>query len=134
MRPARRPRDVRAFEPEAPLDLEARLVATPPDQIAKGMFMQGVADHVHALSGKAPGRGRYLPFKDYPLTEWMELIVEGARLAYPRVPVREGIRRLGQLTYSRAASSTVGKIIFSAVGRNIGAAVRLMPRGPVPTT
>jgi uncharacterized protein (TIGR02265 family) len=58
----------------------------------------------------------------------MELLVESARLAYPRVPVREGMRRLGQLTYPRAASSTVGKIVFSAVGRNIGAAVRLLPR------
>lgn len=115
-------------DPNAPLDLAERVAAIPAHATVKGMFFQTMSDQANATSGQLPGRERYVPYKDYPLREWMELLPKAAKLAFPRLPVREGIRRLGQQSYPTFARSTVGKVVMAAAGTNFGAALRLAPR------
>jgi uncharacterized protein (TIGR02265 family) len=115
-------------DPTAPLDLAERVAALPPHATVKGMFFQSISDQANAATGKHPGRDRYVSYKDYPLREWMDLLLKAARLTFPRLPVREGIRRLGQGSYPAFAKSTVGRVLMAAAGTNFGAALRLAPQ------
>lgn len=115
-------------DPNAPLDLAERLAALPAQATVKGMFFQTMSDQAFAASSQLPGRDRYVAYKDYPLREWIEVLLKSARLTFPRVPVREGIRRLGQESYPTFTRSTVGKVLMAAAGNNFGAALRLAPR------
>jgi uncharacterized protein (TIGR02265 family) len=112
----------------APLDLDERLARVPATATVKGMFMQSVADEAKAVSGVAPGRGRWVAFKDYPLREWLALLVDCALVVHPRLPVREGLRRLGQNAYPTFAASTIGRVVMSVAGDNLAAALRQAPR------
>jgi uncharacterized protein (TIGR02265 family) len=115
-------------DPNAPLDLAERLAQLPAQATVKGMFFQTMSDQAFVASGQLPGRDRYVAYKDYPLREWIELLLKAARLTFPRVPVREGIRRLGQESYPTFTRSMVGKVLMAAAGNNFGAALRLAPR------
>lgn len=115
-------------DPNAPLDLAERLASLPAQATVKGMFFQTMSGQAFAASGQLPGRDRYVAYKDYPLREWIELLLKAARLTFPRVPVREGLRRLGQESYPTFARSTVGRVLMAAAGNNLGAALRLAPR------
>jgi uncharacterized protein (TIGR02265 family) len=111
---------------DAPLDLAERLAGVPAEATGKGMYFQIVVDAAKAASGQTPGRGRYIPYKSYPAHEWIQVLVECAELAYPRVPRREGMRRLGRLAYPAFAESMVGKVLLSVVGGSITAALRIL--------
>jgi uncharacterized protein (TIGR02265 family) len=111
-----------------PLDLAERLTQVPRGHSIKGMFLQSLVDQAKAAAGRTPGRGRYLPFKDYTFTEWMELMVECAACAHPRVTAREGMRRLGQKAYPTFTESTLGKVVMSVAGIDLVSAFRLTPR------
>jgi uncharacterized protein (TIGR02265 family) len=113
---------------EAPLDLGERLAAVPPDITIKGMFFQLIVDEARNASGRSPGRERYVPFKGYPADEWMKVLVECAGLTYPRLPAREGIRRLGRRVYGMFVETMVGRVLFSVVGGSTTAALRVLPQ------
>jgi uncharacterized protein (TIGR02265 family) len=112
----------------APLDLAERLRDMPPGAAAKGMFFQPMIDAARAVAGRAPGRERYLSFKDYPMDEFMTVMAGCAELAFPRVPPRDGIRRLALNAYLKFEESTIGRVVTSVAGRNFHAALRLVPR------
>jgi uncharacterized protein (TIGR02265 family) len=115
-------------DPNAPLDLAERLAAIPEGATVKGMFFQTMSGQAHRASGELPGRDRYVSFKDYPLREWLQLLPKAAKLTFPRLPVREGIRRLGQESYPTFARSTLGRVMMAAAGTNYSAALRQGPR------
>src|SRR4051794_36533122 len=96
---------------EAPLDLEQRIARARPTSTVKGMFLHSIVEHATQVSGRPMRRGPYVRFKNYPFREWLETSVECARIAHPRVPVREGLRRLGQLAYPTFVDSTLGKVL-----------------------
>jgi uncharacterized protein (TIGR02265 family) len=112
----------------APLALEERLQALPAAANVKGMFLSNIADLVEQRSGKRPGRPRYVGFKSYPLREMIELLPQAAELAYPGLPAREGMRRLGRLAYPTFASSTVGRVVMSIAGEDPRAALHVAPK------
>lgn len=112
----------------APLDLAAHLRLAPAESTVKGMFLQQIVEAALAASGTRLGRGEYSAVKDYPLHEWLELLVRGAGLTHPDVPVREGLRRLGQRCYPMLAESMIGKILVSVAGNDINAILRVAPR------
>jgi len=111
-----------------PLDLEERLAKVPAGLTVKGMFLQSTADAAAAVSRAKLGRGHWVGFKDYPVREWLQLLVECGRVVHPRVSPREGIRRLGQRAYPTFAESTIGKVVMSVAGNNLAAALRQAPR------
>ncbi len=120
----------------APLDVDDHLAAIPPAATVKGMFFSGAVDVVRRQTGKDAGKGRYIPFKDYPLIEHARTLVDCAQAAFPTLPVRQGLRRLGNEAYSIFVASLAGKAIFGIAGRNWEAALALVSRayaitGPV---
>ncbi len=107
-------------------DTTARLKQMPPDANAKGMFLWSVAETMAQWSGKkAPN---YIRFKDYPIREFVELAVETVRVAFPRVPLKEGLRRLGQQVYPMFKATLVGGTIFGIAARDWPSTLALIPR------
>lgn len=122
----------------APLDVAERLRAVPPEATVKGMFFDGPIAEAFRRSGDRPGKPSYVAFKDYPLTEHIQVLVACAMAGYPDVPVREGLRRLGRDAFRTFLESLAGKVLFSVAGRNFDAALGLVARsygiaGPVGT-
>lgn len=129
--PASGPVSARASRPDTDawglLQLPERHAGVAPDAQLKGLVFQSAVDLARA-AGKSPGRERYLAFKDYPFTEWLDVLVESARAAHPRLPPRDSLRRMGQLVFPRFEVSTLGKVILGAAGRNVAASLRVIPR------
>lgn len=120
--------DFRFPDWNAPIDLHERLGRTPAEQTVKGLFIQQILEQARAASGTAPTGADYLAFHDYPMHEWMELLVRCAEITYPVSPVREGLRRLGQMAYPTFAASSVGKVLLGVAGPEVSALLRLVPR------
>ncbi|MBW2461847.1 MAG: DUF2378 family protein [Deltaproteobacteria bacterium] len=109
------------------LDLDARLGRMPATGRVKGMFLAGIVDRAHAL-GVNLGRPRYVAFKDYPLGEYLELLADAAVRVHPKQPPLEGLRRLGHTVYPTFMASTIGRVTMAVAGRDMRAAVGLVPR------
>jgi uncharacterized protein (TIGR02265 family) len=108
------------------LDPEPYLARLPADAYCKGMFFHDVLKLVERagtpearqILADVPRR-RYLPFKDYPLREHMELTARIAPVLHPNVPTREGMRRLGWIAYPAFAESMVGRVVFGIFGDDL---------------
>lgn len=105
------------------LDAEAIAREIPKANVVKGMFFNrhvaqlgpDFAKVVAAL--EAPPRiGRYVPFSDYPQSDYMRVTAAVALKVYPRLGLREAMRRLGRDDFSVFGESTVGKVILAVVG------------------
>lgn len=105
------------------LDAEAVARAIPNTYVVKGMFF---ARHVTQLGPEfekvmtrldAPPRfGRYVPFSDYLQSDYMRVSTAVAVKVYPRLGLREAMRRLGRDDFSVFGESTIGKVIMAVVG------------------
>ena len=105
----------------APCDLEATARSVPRTAKSKGMLLNGILDHLAAVGKPHPTRAPYVAFKDYPALEHFELVIEAARTLHPALPVRQGVRRVGHLTYSTLVTSMIGKVIFGVLGNDMQA-------------
>jgi uncharacterized protein (TIGR02265 family) len=112
----------------APIDLTERLHRVPAEHTIKGMFIRQILEEARAASGTAPASDCYAPFQDYPVREWLELLVGCAPLAHPQLPVREGLRRFGQSAYAMFAASVIGQVLGGFADQDAGARMRLLPR------
>lgn len=109
------------------LQLTERLNEMPPDARVKGMFIKGIIERA-AAAGVELEHKRYVPFKDYPATEYLELLAAGAEAVHPNVPPLEGLRRLGHTVYGTFLSSTIGRVTMAVAGRDMRTAVSMVPR------
>lgn len=114
---------------ESPLDVESHLALVPEGCTAKGLFLRALLAEVERHGRSLPTRETYQGFHDYPLRHCLEQLVDGARLLYPGVPLRTGIRRLSWLAYDAFADSLIGRVIFGVLGRRVGAILGLAGRG-----
>jgi uncharacterized protein (TIGR02265 family) len=125
-------RDVyKGFAPpewHAPEDIEARIRGIPVDATAKGMFLQAVVDVAKAVGVIDLTRKDYTRFKDYSIREFVDLAVSVVPRAFPGVPFKEGLRRLGQRTFPMFANTLIGTAIFSIAARSYTQALHLVPR------
>ena len=112
----------------APLDVAERIRAVPPDATVKGMFIEGPLAVAHLRSGRRRGPASYVPFKDYPIAEHVQVLADCAAAAYADVPLREGLRRLGRDALRIFLESLAGRVVFAAAGRNFDAALGLVAR------
>jgi uncharacterized protein (TIGR02265 family) len=109
----------------APLELERRLREVPPTAWVKGMYLNQLVEDMRA-AGK-PHPGRWVAFKNVPMREWLELLVEASAAIHPRVPPREALRRLGQKGYQTFAKSIAGRVIIDLGGVDLASALRVIP-------
>lgn len=112
---------------EGSLDLAERIPLLPDHAAVKGMFLQTMANAAEERSGVRPGRSNYIPFRDYPARDLLELCAESASLAYPDAPPREGVRRLGQLMFPTFRESHVGAVMMSFASE-LDESLLLVPR------
>jgi uncharacterized protein (TIGR02265 family) len=112
-----------------PLDVAAHLDACPADVGAKGMFFNDGIEHVVAQGKQPPSTRKYVAFKSYPNRELIQLLADCAQRAYPDVPLREGLRRLGRSAYPTLASSMVGRVVFGVLGKDIVSIFRIAAKG-----
>ncbi len=113
------------------LDTGAYLERVPPDAYCKGMFFHDVLAQVRRVDPDAArglARRRYIPFKDYPLREHMEITEAAVRLLYPGVPTREGMRRLGWLAYPAFVESMIGRVVFGVLGKDLDRIFQVGPK------
>jgi uncharacterized protein (TIGR02265 family) len=113
----------------APLDTGAQIALTPESGVIKGLFFQDILDMCAAGQATLPGaRPRYLPFIDYPMREYMTLLVTAAGVLHPREPLRNGLRRLGRFAYPTLAGTLIGRAIFGIAGHDFGLILSLASR------
>jgi uncharacterized protein (TIGR02265 family) len=112
---------------QAPLDVEARIDATPLTATVKGMFIEPLARSARQ-SGIAC-EPRYLAFREYPLRDFMRLLASCARTRHPGVPTRQAFRRLGRDAFPALTSSVAGRVIFTFAHGDARGALRLAPEG-----
>jgi uncharacterized protein (TIGR02265 family) len=131
LRPPSRPR--RPFGPgfhepdfEAAVDLEGHLALLPQEASCKGMFLADVVQRASRVTAERalfraaelPER-RYVAFRDYPLAENMKLTMAAARALFPRYPLGEGLRRLGQTAFETVLTTHIGRALFGILGRDV---------------
>jgi uncharacterized protein (TIGR02265 family) len=112
----------------APLDDVAVRVLRCPNASVKGMFFSQIVGAARK-KGARVGRDRYVPFRDYPLREWIEVLPQAARGAHPDLPVRDGMRRLGWQAFDTFTTSRVGRVFLQLSGLDVDRLVSLAPRG-----
>lgn len=111
----------------APIDIDGLAAAASTVTTSKGMFLQGIVDRC-AHNGTTVPFGPYVSFKDYPTGEHIRLLGAAARVLYPGLPTREGLRRIGQTSYDALTSTFIGKVVFGILGKDIRKITRLMPK------
>ena len=102
------------------LDIEHLIAAVPDGHAIKGLFILSSAAAVHdrwnTLESKLqspPRLGRYLPFSDYPLSDYLRITDAAARKRHPLVSPRQAHRLLSRDVFSTFTSSTLGKVTLS---------------------
>jgi uncharacterized protein (TIGR02265 family) len=98
---------------------------TPAEATVKGMFISSFLDSLDRGGFPRPTDARFVSFKDYPLRQFMELMLVAIGTAWPTMSPRAGLRRLGQSAYPTLAASVVGRVLFSVAGLNFGTALQL---------
>lgn len=113
------------------LDVDAIAASIPPSYIVKGMFCTRLAEVLGAEYGaleralKMPARGgRYVAFKDYPQADYTRLAVAAATKRFPRLSLREAVRRIARDDLATFADSMIGKVALALVGDARGALLR----------
>jgi uncharacterized protein (TIGR02265 family) len=109
----------------APLDVEAARRLVPDHATVKGMYLDANVKRIRAAGAEPVVKGPFIAFKDYPTHFAFELTLQWARLAHPKVPLREALRRVGHSTYDDLRGSLAGRVIFGVLGGDIVAIVKL---------
>jgi uncharacterized protein (TIGR02265 family) len=109
-------------------ELRRCIEATPSDATVKGMYVDSFLQSIVRKGLERPTDRRFVSFKDYPLREFQELLLQTTAALYPTIAPREGLRLIGRLAYPTLAESTVGRILFAIAGRDWHAALPLARR------
>lgn len=104
-------------------DIEQEARSIPPSYVVKGMFFKRLVDLVGsdwdtvARSMIDPPRGgRYVPFRDYPQSDYSRLSAVAGRKRYPKVSLREAVRRVARDDFDVFGASTFGRVVLAVVG------------------
>jgi uncharacterized protein (TIGR02265 family) len=99
----------------APFDLERELESIPMSAQVRGMFiLPALQEAKRAKVSMVQRRERYLPFQFYPLREHARLLADTAAAVYPKMSMREGLRKLGRGAPNAFAGSTLGRVLLQA--------------------
>ena len=122
-------------DPRVAIDLAAHLALLPPGATCKGLFFSNLFEQAKAVASPeelalragVPHR-RYVPFFDYSFADHLRLAVTVAEMIHPSKPVSQGVRELAATTYGTLLGTHFGRVIFSALGVDLGAALLAGPR------
>jgi len=125
--------DVKFRPPDfgSPVDVEAELGASPADAQIKGVIIGNVADQLRRAGHAAD---RYSLFRDYPMAAYIRLTHEAAVRLFPDVAVKEALRRIGHGHYDAFKGTTLGRMVFGVLGRNMASVLQSSPKGYKYTT
>lgn len=116
------------FNPTGDLYLQERLRLAPATNTIKGMFFQSIAMKAKILSGDELFHRKYIPFRDYPASEFISLAAAAAAVVYPDLPPRQAIRYFGREHYQAFTQQTIGRVLMGFAGTFIESALNLIPR------
>jgi uncharacterized protein (TIGR02265 family) len=101
-------------------EVEEEVASIPAGYGVKGMFFDRLVialgsdfESVAKSLDKPPPQGRYLGFRDYPGGDFVRLAAAVARKVYPRVGLREGVRRVALDDFRVFAESVVGRVTLA---------------------
>lgn len=106
-----------------------RVEATPTDATVKGMYIDAFMKTLDRNEIARPTTQRFISFKDYPLRDYMSMLLEACPQLYPHESIAEALKLQGRFVYPTLAGSTIGKVIFSVAGRSWTGALPLAARG-----
>lgn len=109
-------------------DLSAYLAEAPTDGTSKGFNFTTAMAAAGVRPTDVGARDRYVSFKDYPLPEYLRVLYSCAERVDGAGSVRQALRIMARPVYARFADSMVGRVIFAAVGRDPGLALKLTPK------
>ena len=122
---------------EGEFDLQGHLDALPPDAKNKGMFNNLAIDHAaqHQV-GRAQlfdhagvSEQVFRAFLDYPYEKYLRLMAAAAELSYPKLSVKEGIRRIGRGSYPMFMGTQIGRVLYAVAGSDINRALSAVQKG-----
>ncbi len=105
--------------------LAAAIAATPDDACIKGTFIQGLIDCLPAEERPAAFVGaerllaRRVPFKDYPVRDFIEVAVRVAQAGHPGLPLAAALRAVGRVNYRTFLNTLTGRVVFGVLGGDI---------------
>jgi uncharacterized protein (TIGR02265 family) len=108
------------------LDVEALRAAAPRNAMVKGMYFETLARAARGLNLRCGSH--YVAFRDYPMAEYTDLLVRYSRARHGALPLREALRRAGWEAFPAMMTSIAGRVIFAVAGRDIEAALKLVPK------
>lgn len=80
-----------------------------------GMFLAPLAEASRSAGVCLPSaRGRYVPFRFYPLREHVALLVETCQRTYAQTPLRLALRKLGRGAPRALLTSMLGKVLLGS--------------------
>jgi uncharacterized protein (TIGR02265 family) len=99
----------------APLNVDRELECIPPTAQIRGMFIMPVAaeaKRAHAVTKCL--RDRYVPFQFYPLREHARLLVDTCAAMFPKLPLRQALRKLGRGAPTAFLASRLGRVVMQS--------------------
>lgn len=99
----------------APLDVNAVLRAIPESATIVGMFTEPLAESARKAGHPLPSaRDKYTHYKFYPLREHVQLLTESCAVLYPKLSLRQALRKIGRAAPKALMHSTIGKVTLGA--------------------
>jgi uncharacterized protein (TIGR02265 family) len=116
---------------DAPLDLDERLAALPENSVTRGWVLQSVLDAARREGVELPGKPRYGRFRQYALSEYLNLLATAANRVRPGDSPKKTLFELGRGVFPAFAATLTGRIALRALGSGVEparASIELMSR------
>lgn len=106
-------------------ELRGLIARVPTNATIKGMFIKGFLESLDRERIERPTQDRFIAFRDYPLTLFMNLLLGKTQVLWPDRSPRESLRALGRFAFPTFAESMVGRVIFAVAGNDWAHALSL---------
>lgn len=105
------------------VDIAGLIDKCPLEHAIKGLFVAPLVSRcgtqwreVEATLEAPPRLGRFVPFSDYPLRDYLRIMDAAARKSFPDVSGREAHRRISRSVFETFVDSTFGKVTAPLLG------------------
>lgn len=93
----------------------------------RGLFFQHVYAECEAKNVEIPPK-RYVAFREYPMVDFIDLVVVAAPRLYPGRPLRGALRDLGASVYPMFIETTLGRVMRAFTGASYTHVIEAAPR------